>query len=712
MTAPGPKNPMSKDMRAYLKSRYPNKDLDKLWAESTAMRRHGWQKNLKVWLRLKKIPGIEKLGKINPGDGAYNEKVRLLKQFNELKPTYKSMGKGTGTVGAYTERPFTLKEWLEAGPERRKYGRMSKTEYLDYRKKESLNVKKFKALEKKRLTPEAYDAKYLAKKREEGFDVRRKELYKKRSDLAKSGRGALQETRNLLLSYMSTAAKKEKAKGVTNPQFTEIIEGEKFVGVRDNKGKINYYEAGYTKPLKSGSKLITNHPQYQYISELKKLAGRFKYELPNKAISAMFINTGRLPTMGELGNFLTVDPKLVGKYSQKFMGRNPLQLHHIMGVEVDPAKRIQLRLRDQNDMAGKIVKRFQNQSISKADAIKELKRINVSADIGGEVVGATEAVSPTQQIGAAKRRINQLFFERLKTNPNLVKEITDRFEGLTADIARLKPGTKAFRRVCMLYKQEGGSVSSCVAATRKDPVGMAQKLATLPESTGVLGNLKNKATGFLGMLGRGGARAAPYAAIAAVGAAAEPLVKQFRNDDPTTYLSNPEQQKGMLLSMVEQETPKVDEEILKWQYPGQIAGAAAAIPGSGAMYKARRLNIGKPKMGMARAALGPVGKVLAGSFSPLGVAASLPIGIAAQVKGGSDIEDIATDPFNWLGPAFASAGSEMATKGVKNPLLLKALRLGMSPRTLMLGSRFLGLPGLALSAGLWGYDKWKDRDEE
>ena len=84
MTAPGPKNPMSKDMRAYLKTRYPNKDLDKLWAESTAMRRHGWQKNLKVWLRLKKIPGIEKLGKINPGDGAYNEKVRLLKQFNEL----------------------------------------------------------------------------------------------------------------------------------------------------------------------------------------------------------------------------------------------------------------------------------------------------------------------------------------------------------------------------------------------------------------------------------------------------------------------------------------------------------------------------------------------------------------------------------------------------------------------------------------------------
>ena len=54
----------------------------------------------------------------------------------------------------------------------------------------------------------------------------------------------------------------------------------------------------------------------------------------------------------------------------------------------------------------------------------------------------------------------------------------------------------------------------------------------------------------------------------------------------------------------------------------------------------------------------------------------------------------------------------MASKGIKNPLLLKALRLGMSSRALMLGSRFLGLPGLALSAGLWGYDKWRNRDKD
>ena len=39
--------------------------------------------------------------------------------------------------------------------------------------------------------------------------------------------------------------------------------------------------------------------------------------------------------------------------------------------------------------------------------------------------------------------------------------------------------------------------------------------------------------------------------------------------------------KGMLLAMIEGETPKVDEEILKWQMPAHgAATAAGAIPGA------------------------------------------------------------------------------------------------------------------------------------
>ena len=164
--------------------------------------------------------------------------------------------------------------------------------------------------------------------------------------------------------------------------------------------------------------------------------------------------------------------------------------------------------------------------------------------------------------------------------------------------------------------------------------------------------------------------------------------------------------KGMLLATIEGETPKVDEELLKWQYPGMAASAAAAIPGSSALMKARKAK----GFGTPRAALGPVGKFLAGTFSPLGVAATLPISIAAQRKGGTEWGDIATDPLNWMAPAFASTGARMATRGMApTGILAKALRMGMSPRTLSLVSRRFGMPGLAISAGMWGYDKWKNR---
>jgi len=269
--------------------------------------------------------------------------------------------------------------------------------------------------------------------------------------------------------------------------------------------------------------------------------------------------------------------------------------------------------------------------------------------------------------------------------------------------------------------QAGGQgLTACISTKLKQP-GAIEKIAALPEEVGgALGKLKNTARGFLSLLGRGGVKAAPLAALAAVGAGIEPLVKQFRNDDPNTYLTDESQMKGMLLATIEGETPKVDEEILKWQYPGLgAATAAGAIPGARTVYEARRSgvpldrSIGPLKgVGKTRAALGlsgVLGKALGASFSPLAVAATLPLTVAAQRKGGTEWGDIATDPMNWMAPAFASTGAEMATRGIKNPMLLKALRLGVSPKALSIVSRRFGLPGLAVSAGLWGYDKWKNR---
>ena len=266
------------------------------------------------------------------------------------------------------------------------------------------------------------------------------------------------------------------------------------------------------------------------------------------------------------------------------------------------------------------------------------------------------------------------------------------------------------------YALGSGTINCVNQKLTKQPVESSMALKT----TEGIGKVRGAATNFLKLLGRGGVKAAPLAAVAAVGAAAEPLVKQFRNDDPTTYMTDPDQQKGVLLSLVEQETPKVDEEILKWQMPAHgAATAAGAIPGAKTLFQERR-GVGPtgplPRgVGKTRAALGisgVLGKAVGATFSPLAVAATLPLSVAAQRSGGTDYGDIATDPMTWLGPAFASSGAQIASKGITNPLLLKALRLGMSPRTLMLGSRFLGLPGLALTGGMWAYDKWKKSDSD
>ena len=282
--------------------------------------------------------------------------------------------------------------------------------------------------------------------------------------------------------------------------------------------------------------------------------------------------------------------------------------------------------------------------------------------------------------------------------------------------------------VCNIFRADGGRIgfaagSNCVAqmetALRTDPIKTTEQISKLPGNK-TINSLKTAAGGFLKTLGRGGAKAAPYAALAAVGAGIEPLVKQFRIDDPTTYLTNESQMKGMLLATIEGETPKVDEEILKWQYPGLAAATVAGtVPGAGEVYRTRQgippnkfVGPMQKGVGPVRAALGikgVLGKALGASFSPLAVAATLPISVAAQREGGTDLGDIATDPLHWMQPAFASAGYEAASKGIKNPMLLKALRLGMKPSTLRMISKRFGMPGLAVSAGMWGYDKWKNR---
>jgi hypothetical protein len=93
--------------------------------------------------------------------------------------------------------------------------------------------------------------------------------------------------------------------------------------------------------------------------------------------------------------------------------------------------------------------------------------------------------------------------------------------------------------------------------------------------------------------------------------------------------------------------------------------------------------------------------------TPAGLLATEPLFLAGQVQQGDSLAEIATDPLNYLGAAFVGPVSDYATKGL-NPLVAKTMRLGISPTVLKTVSRRFGLPGLALSLGISGYETFDD----
>jgi hypothetical protein len=288
-------------------------------------------------------------------------------------------------------------------------------------------------------------------------------------------------------------------------------------------------------------------------------------------------------------------------------------------------------------------------------------------------------------------------------------------------ISQLKPDSKEFKKICGLTLAKGGTVESCIERVNQDPVGNAEKFANQIDNTkGPLSKIKNAASTFLNVAKKGGR----FAAFAGVGAAAS-AVKQFMSDDPTSYLSDENQQKNMLIDMVtEPVMEKTDPGITSSaQLPvlGAVT-AAGAIPGGAEYYKDRRGIRPNDKftgpmqkgVGKIRAAASPIsgllGKGLAATGTPAGMLALEPLYIGQQLAAGDSVGEIATNPINYLGAAFASPLTQQATK-FASPAVSSIMRLGISPTMLKTVSRRFGLPGLALSAGISGYEMYRNKKE-
>jgi hypothetical protein len=216
---------------------------------------------------------------------------------------------------------------------------------------------------------------------------------------------------------------------------------------------------------------------------------------------------------------------------------------------------------------------------------------------------------------------------------------------------------------------------------------------------GPLGKIRNIATGFLKS---GGFKT--FGAGAAVGTAIG-LVKAFRNDDPTTYLSNEDQQKSMLVDMATQPITTDFERpaILDYQLPAlgaTLAGTTAlAAPSTIKASKSRALGIERKPKGFVKTGARVLGRGLGVAASPALLAPFMAGDIASQVAEGDSITDIATDPLNYTYPIFAEQTDKL-TRGL-NPTLRKAARLGL-PKVALRGLSRLGIGGLGASLAIQG----------
>jgi len=261
-------------------------------------------------------------------------------------------------------------------------------------------------------------------------------------------------------------------------------------------------------------------------------------------------------------------------------------------------------------------------------------------------------------------------------------------------------------------KASGGAALKCVDAVedalQNNPQKLAQEVNQLPYQEGPINKVKNAATGFLNFAKRGG----KFGALAAVGAGAAAIVKPFMNDDMSTYLSDEGQQKNMLKSMILDPITQPDEKITEDEvnvFDKAYLPTLGAVTAAGAIPGGKRLFDVRKRMGAGniRAALSPIrgvlGKGLAATGTPLGIAALEPLYLASQISEGDSLGEIATNPLNYLAPAFAGGLSKEATRFV-GPTASKVMRLGISPTALKTFSRRFGLPGLALSSGISGFE--------
>ena len=250
-----------------------------------------------------------------------------------------------------------------------------------------------------------------------------------KADIKKTkGKATLAKEKNRLLKYMETAFNKG------NVNFEQILDKEgNFVGIKDKTHKINGkfktyvpFEQYETRYKNNKNYLpITKHRDYKNFATFFDTAKRFKFESPDTTLGSYFQKYERVPTYSEIYNFFQRDPRFKG-YRQ-----NALEIHHRALMENKPTRNLQLTLFDKNNKATSILDAYKNPDRPEYKNLKlvdqQLKDLGVRVKVGGRMLGISEEL-PGQTLETAKKETVDLFKQKVKENPKIVEEITQKLK--------------------------------------------------------------------------------------------------------------------------------------------------------------------------------------------------------------------------------------------------------------------------------------------
>jgi hypothetical protein len=278
---------------------------------------------------------------------------------------------------------------------------------------------------------------------------------------------------------------------------------------------------------------------------------------------------------------------------------------------------------------------------------------------------------------------------------NIRNTIISAAQNNTGNVCNIFAGRVAFSKDGGRIGFSGGCANEMAEAMETDRVGTLNKVS---QTEGILPKFKNAAVGFLK-----NPSIRTFGIAGAVGAVGAQVVKEFRNDDPTSYLSNEDQQKSMLVAMATDPiTTEFDRPaILDYQLPalGATVAGATALGAPSTIKASRSRALGVEKKGLTRTGARVLGRGLGIAATPGALLPFAAADLAGQIAEGDSAVDIATDPINYIAPIFADQ-TDKITRGL-NPTLRKLARLNLGKAALRGISRG-GIAGLGLSLGIEG----------